>query len=288
VLSDFVQPETRRWHTVPRGTQVCDHVTFICDGAIRTAGVGGARDGNHYPGAVLGVPVNKRGARIHLLQAAENSEGMTEGAPYGRLVLHYENGETRQLELLFGIHGEDWLAKGNGRDPVADPNTRPAWVQKRSGDGMFIRLYHTALENPLPEYGITSVDFISPLREANLLLFALTIDDDPRPLAPSYGPGETLVDPGIERIVFSLHDSTGHPARGARLAWTVRGSRLRIDFPPFAANAEGEVIVEAPRRYVRQILYKASASDGSEASGTLNLRGLANTNVQLELESSEH
>src|SRR5258708_26900159 len=90
----FTQAETRRWRGVPHGTQVCDGVTFICNGAIRTAGLQSARDDLRYPGAVLGVPVRGRGSRLHLLHAAENTSDMLDVEPYGRLVLHYANGET--------------------------------------------------------------------------------------------------------------------------------------------------------------------------------------------------
>ena len=61
-LADFTSAETHRWRTAPRGTQMCDGVTFVCQGAIRTAGWNAARDGYRYPGAVLGLPVNRSGA----------------------------------------------------------------------------------------------------------------------------------------------------------------------------------------------------------------------------------
>src|ERR1051325_8567532 len=66
-LGGFFLPETHRGRTAPRGTQVCDGIAFVCQGAIRTAGWNAARDGNRYAGAVLGVPVNRGGGRIHLL-----------------------------------------------------------------------------------------------------------------------------------------------------------------------------------------------------------------------------
>src|SRR2546421_8159080 len=145
-LNAFVQPETRRWRGIPQGTQVCDNVTFICTGALRIAGLQAARDGNRYPGAVLGVPVDRRGTRLHLLQAAENAAEMIEGEAYARLVLHYANGEIRKLDLLFGIHGDDWFQnEADPNDVVADPNSKPAWIHRRKGDGKIIRIYHTIL-----------------------------------------------------------------------------------------------------------------------------------------------
>ena len=273
-LADFAAPETHRWRSVPRGIQVCDGVTFIGDGAVRTAGLNAARDGNHYPGAVLGVPVHRRGSRIHLLQAPENTLDMADGAAYGRMVTHYANGESRTFELLFGIHGDDWL-QGNRKqnDPVADPNTKLAWLQRRTGDGNIIRLYHTTFENPLPEVTIDTLDLVSPLSEANLLLFGLTIDDDSRPLKPSYGPGESIDDNPSDSITFTLHDTSGQPPNGATLQWTVQGPRIRIDFPPFPADAQAQIAIEVPRRSIGKIHYQAFARDGSSNSGDLTPDG---------------
>jgi len=269
-LADFTSAETHRWRTAPRGTQVCDGVTFVCQGAIRTAGWNAARDGNRYPGAVLGLPVNRSGARIHLLQAAENSLEAPDGTPYGRLMVHYANGETRRFELLLGVHGDDWLqGKHAPSNPVADPNSRVGWLQRRTGDGMWLRLYHSVLENPLPKVTIATVDFISPLSDPNLLLFGLTLDDDPRPLAASYGPGESIEEAVSDAITFTLQDATGRPMSGATLTWHAQGRRARIDFPPFPADALGQATIEIPRRGVRAISYEASARDGSITSGEL-------------------
>ena len=188
-LADFADQDTRSWQTVPRGTQVCDGVTFVCDGAIRTAGMS---YGKRYPGAVLDVPVHSRSTRIHLLQSSENSSGAMEGAPYGRIILHYANGESRRFDLLFAVHGRDWMTSPrNEQQPVLDENTKLGWSQLHPKKGMIIRFYHTTFANPLPDVEITSADFISPLHSANLLLFGLTVDNDPRPLAAPWQPDDT-------------------------------------------------------------------------------------------------
>jgi len=195
---------------------------------------------------------------------------MLDGEPYGRLVLHYANGETRKLEILFGIHGDDWVQDSASRnEPIADPNSKLAWVHRRTGDGTTIRLYHTILENPLPEFEVTAFDAISPLSEANLLLFGLTINDEPLKLGPSYGPGETLGDAPTKPIIFTLRDSMGKPVPDAKLIWTAQARRSRIDFPPFPADAQGEITIDVPRISIQAIQFKASAPDGSIAAGIL-------------------
>ena len=270
LLGKFTQPETRRWRSIPHGTQSCDGILFVCEGALRTAGFRAAREGNHYPGAILGIPVNRRGSRIHLLQAAENSLEMVEGVPYGRMVLHFENGESRKLDLQFGIHGADWLAReGEPAEQVADPNSRVAWTQRRAGDNSTIHLYHTVFENPLPDKMISSADCLSPMSEANLLLFGIAVSDEPRSLAHSYGPGETLADTAEEVLTFQLRNTGGQAVTEGSLSWSVEGPRGRIDFPPFHPDARGQISFEFARGAARRIQYQASEPSGAAASGEL-------------------
>jgi hypothetical protein len=236
---------------------------------------------------VLGVPVNRRGSRIHLLQSAENTLNMVEGAAYARIVLHYANGETRKLELLFGVHGDDWLqSKAHPNEPVADPNSRIAWSQRRAGDGRTVRCYHTMLESPVPEVPIVTMDFISALSEANLLLFGLSVDEDSRLLTPSYEAGEKMVDaPVIDPISLKLQNAAGQAVPGASLGWTALGPRIRIEFPAFPADAQGQITIEVPRGSIRQIEFKASAPDGSSVAGTLqpNTTGVFPPTVAVKL-----
>jgi len=270
-LAAFADRESQRWQSAPRGTQVCDGVAFVCSGAVRIAGLRAARDGKRFPGAVLGIPLGRRGSRVHLLQAAENAEEMSEGVPYGRIVLHYANGESKRVDLLLGMHGEDWLQrKGAPNEPLADPNSRLAWSQRRSGDGRMLRLYHTVMENPIPSTEITALDCISPLTEANLLVFGVAVDDDPRPLSPSHGAGEVVGDaPIFDLITFTLRDPSEQAAAGGKLAWTAVAPRAPIQFPAFPADLEGMVRLEVPRRAIKEIQYNATGTGGLGATGSL-------------------
>jgi hypothetical protein len=269
-LADFADQVTRRWGTVPRGTQVCDGVTFICEGAIRTAGLRAARDGKTYPGAVLDVPVRRRGARIHLLQSSENSLGAIAGAPYGRMALHYTNGQTHRIDLLFAAHGRDWMHNPRDPDqPVVDENTTVGWSEVNPRNGILIRFHHASFTNPLPDVEITSADFIAPLHSANLLLFGLTVDNDSRPLAAPWQPGDTSAIPATDRITVTLQDPAGQPLPGAALAWTAIAPRGQVDFPPLRADTQGRVPLEFQRGALQQIRYTATTADGKTINGEL-------------------
>ncbi len=161
---EFTSEESRKWGThVPHGTQVLDNVTFFVDGGLRVAGL----LAHKHPGALLGIPVRQRGTKIHLLQAAENvgsADAKIPGTIYGRLRFHFGNGQSRDTYLRYGVHGFDWFQVAKQlSNTVSDPNTADAWVEPRSDRKVFIRLHHTALENPFPNEEIMSFDVISPL-----------------------------------------------------------------------------------------------------------------------------
>jgi len=269
-LADFADQTTRAWQTVPQGTQVCNGVTFVCDGAIRFSGLRAARDGKTYPGAALDVPVRRQGSRIHLLQSSENSSGAIEGAPYGRMVLHYTNGQTRRFDLLYAAHGRDWMHNPRNPDqPVLDENTAVGWSQLHPRKGILLRFYHTTFANPLPDVEITSADFVSPLHSANLLLFGLTVDNDTRPLAAPWQPANPELIPPTDSITVTLQDATGRPLPGATLEWTAIALRGQVDFPPMRADAQGRVLLEFQQGALSQIRYTARAIGGKTTSGEL-------------------
>jgi hypothetical protein len=265
-LGQFTHAETRGWSSVPRGTQTVDNVTFVCDGAIRTAGLTSIWAAKDYPGAFVEVPVGRSGSKIHLLQASENKGGMREFLPYGRVVFRYANGETRQLDLLFGVHGRDWMSTVRAfEEPILDPNSRLGYTHK-SRSGVVVRFYHTIITNPLPKIPIVSADFISTLQKANLLLFGLTLDNDPAPLEPPY-PVTEKIPPNP--VIFQVQDERGKPMRNARVAW-VGMSREPVHFPAFPLDQRGEVKFDIPLRALESIHYTATAPGGLSASGDLS------------------
>jgi hypothetical protein len=169
----------------PTGMVVSDGVTFRCNGGVvRAKGLYALRQSPEARD-VLAVPVNRRGSRLHLLQAAENCMGAKPGVAYGRVRLHYGNGEAKDFELVHQVHGRDWWVdprKRGANDPLPHSDTTTGW-EKMTPDGYTIRLYHTRFENPLPSETIVSVDFLSGLGEPSLMVFGFTVSDEVRPLA---------------------------------------------------------------------------------------------------------
>lgn len=265
-LRGYITTDTWNWPDVPKGQVVCGGVPFQCEGAIRLTGLWGARRGNKHPGAVLGVPVRRQGAFVHLLQAAEYGWGPSNPRPYGKLVMHFAQGEPWSFYLLLGIHGLDWYGGPQTlEEQVADPNTRLGWYYQRR-DGTYRRFFHTVLVNPRPRDEIVSVDFVSPLDGPGLWVFGLTLSDQAPPLAPPL----QVPDLTPQRVLVTLRlvHASGAPALEASLAWQAIGPGFHIHFPPFPTDAEGRVVLDLPRGEVMQVAFTATASNGARASGS--------------------
>lgn len=256
--------ESRGWGDfVPHGTQVLNNVTFVCDGALRTAGL----RARGHPGAVLGIPIHRKGKKIHVLQAAENSPGNLIGSVYGRLRFNFGNGQSRELYLRFGIHGRDWFQlESQLAETVEDPNTEEAWVVENKGRKVWVRLFRTAVENPFPNEEVTTLDAISPLGGGNLLLFAVSTDNSPVRLEPP----EDWVPPEKLTLAFALQNGDGTPVAGGAVRWQAMLDRGVINFPPFPCDGSGRMSLDFPTHAIAQIRYTANDPQGLTLSGSVS------------------
>jgi len=215
------------------------------------------------------VPVQQRAACLHLLQAAENWRGASRGDPYGTVVLHFVNGETRAFYLRFLVHGMDWWGGPNTpQEAVSDPNTRLGWAFRKP-DGSYRRLFHTMFTNPLPAAALSTVAFVSPLENANLWLYGLTLSDDTAALAPD----ETQADVAANRslVTLLLQDAAGRAVTNAVVRWQAIGDDFQVGFPAFPADARGRVTLDLPPRFVVRVDYDARGAAWLPAKGAIEL-----------------
>src|SRR4051812_14245557 len=160
---------------LPRGEQTLGGVPFSLGGKVELTGLDAARHGEFRPSEIVGVPVNRKAQRIHVLHGALHGE--KDGTPLANIVFRYKNGETRTNRLSYGIHARDYLTERKARTSVlADPSSSIVWEQSiKSTNDIVARLYKTELENPLPDQEIASIGFYSLFNRATPLLFAVTI-----------------------------------------------------------------------------------------------------------------
>lgn len=112
-----------------------------------------------YPSRVDVIPVNQTCQELHFLHAAGNALYTAGDPEIGRYIVHYADGDRREIPIRIGQEVADWWASEKDRPYVI------AWVgenpeTRRRGKGDRIRLYKTSWPNPLPNVPIAAIDFI--------------------------------------------------------------------------------------------------------------------------------
>lgn len=163
-------------HDVPQGLKPFGGVMFDVRGLIVLASTNSlAVSGLALPEAVLGIPVGCKGRALHFLQAAA-FVGSSAGLKIGDYVMHYENGETRTADLIYGENMLDWWVNpAEGHVTKADEVWFGANTATRSR-GMQTRLIKYTWNNPMPDVKITVIDFVSNLTASSPMLVAITVE----------------------------------------------------------------------------------------------------------------
>ncbi len=163
-------------HDVPQGLKSFGGVLFDVRGVIVLAGSSSlAVSGLALPEAVMGIPVGRKGKAVDFLQAAA-FVGSAPGLKIGEYVMHYENGETRTADLIYGENELDWWVNpAEGHVTKADEvwSGSNAATRRR---GMKTRLIKFTWMNPMPEVTIKSIDFVSSLTTSSPMLVAISVE----------------------------------------------------------------------------------------------------------------
>jgi hypothetical protein len=163
-------------HDVPHGLHTFGGVLFDVRGVIVLAGTESlAVSGLALPEHVLGIPVGRKGKAVDFLQAAA-FVGTPAGTKIGEYVMHYENGETRTADLIYGENELDWwVHPAEGHVTQAEE----VWYGSNAATrrlGMRTRLIKFTWNNPLPNLKITTLDFVSALTTSSPMLLAITVE----------------------------------------------------------------------------------------------------------------
>lgn len=167
---------------LPKGIQTFAGVPFDVRGLIQLAGqnlyqeseMEDARKRAYYPEAVRNIIVGLKARKIHFLHAC--SWWAEENERIGEYVIHYGNGESRHIPILYLHSLRDWWTSPN--DPIPK-NAEIAWkgqnqATKKVGSNILIFKY--TWDNPLPDVNITAMDYASSLTTASPYLIAVTIE----------------------------------------------------------------------------------------------------------------
>ncbi len=159
-----------------RGAVKLDRVNLWFDVRGRIQ-VKGKRMRLPFPARVDGIKVDQQCRRVHFL--CGTVYGSSTGNEIGRFEVHYADGQSSQIRIIYGQDVQDWSSEP--QKPQTG-SARLAWEgasqagQSSQAQGRLVRLYHLKWENPLPEARIASLDFVSALADTAPFLIAITLE----------------------------------------------------------------------------------------------------------------
>ncbi len=126
--------------------------------------------GGDFPNRVDKIAVGRTCDRLQFLQACVFNEPT--GTEIGHYLVHYADGDTRRIPILYGADVLDW-----GR-PFGNPDEQPpptlAWTGKNAFYG--VQLFLRTWDNPKKDVAIERLDFVSAMGNAAPFLVAVTAE----------------------------------------------------------------------------------------------------------------
>jgi len=169
---------TETWKPITGLTELGDDLSFVSAGLHILEGVGfdtrgviqlcrSDPDWFQWPSRVE-IPLDRHLQRLHVLHGTVSVE--REGAVIGGYQLRYADGETRELEIRYGLDVRDWQS---ARDPR--PITAGHPVVWTTVTGAMVRLFTQVYDNPRPHVRVRHIDFISKNTGSAPFLIAMTV-----------------------------------------------------------------------------------------------------------------
>jgi len=171
---------------LPTGKHTYAGVPFDVEGSIQLMGGWLKHYHKTYPAEVDSIRIDRTCTKIHLLQGNGFIAYTNFDTLVSKLIIHYVDGSTRELDLVAGKQSFDWWAplfKSGVPEKYLQtaPGTERAWT----GSNAYIRewqpelslvLYKTTFDNPQPAVEISAVDFVSTETITCPFLVGLTVE----------------------------------------------------------------------------------------------------------------
>jgi hypothetical protein len=163
-----------------RGVQKLDGIEFDLRGLIQVSGSGGQNSRGPFPEVAKGIKVGLRSARLYFLHGTGFVD--REGQQIGSYTIHYADGQTNEIPIVYGEDVRDWWAyNGLARETK---RATVAWSGKNKAtqaNGLGLQLFRRAWENPRPEVVIDSIDFEASKARSIPFLIAITAEPPRKP-----------------------------------------------------------------------------------------------------------
>ncbi len=173
---------------LPAGTNIYGGVPFDVEGSIQLMGKWLQTYEKQYPLSVNSIPIHRKCAKIHVLHGACFVETKSFGTTVAKLVLHYENGSSKTIDMITGQQVFEWWGATYQTGVPASwwqraPNTELAWVGtndwmriNHSLDEVRVCLYRSSFDNPQPDVPISTMDYVSTMTMTCPFMVGLTVE----------------------------------------------------------------------------------------------------------------
>ena len=165
--------------TMPRGVATVGGVRFDLRGIV-------ALQGKQTQLRPMRANLTERAEGIQVGQAAKTLQFLhgtgwghaPHGTVIGKIVVHYQDGETAEIPIRTGVHVRDWFLNAQDRRQVSDGKL--VWVHSSPElSHRDIGVYLMTWENPRPDQVIQSLDYVSTMTDSAPFLLGVTLEGDP-------------------------------------------------------------------------------------------------------------
>jgi len=158
--------------------------------------IGGNREENKdMPLKVEGIKIGLKLRKLHFLHST--CWTAPEGTRIGSYIVHYQDGSTAEIPLVYGANIRNWWIHGEPRPDISQGKVAwrginpHAWGLTR----LRVQLYTWAWENPHPDKLVTTIDFTSSNTDCSPWVVAMTAETEAAaPAAEVRVPTEVIID----------------------------------------------------------------------------------------------
>ncbi|MFC1636452.1 hypothetical protein ACFL5Z_16605, partial [Planctomycetota bacterium] len=159
---------------LPRGIQTLDGIIFDIRGIVQLSGQQAERELSvQFPEEVANITVRQKGQKIHFLHGCGWIS--PKETTVGTYVIHYANGQTRSVPIVYGVDVRDWWMN-EGDMSGSKPNIVWTGENHSAPDGPPIGVCKTTWVNPLSDVEIDHIDYQSTMKNSAPFLIAITIE----------------------------------------------------------------------------------------------------------------
>ena len=180
-LTDFYNGAlARAWHpgppennlsALPTGLLQLGGAVFDVRGVVQLAGLDLLRAGGRFPQQISGIRIGQTCHQLHFLHAA--GWQAHDGTRIGTYLIHYADGRTQAVPIIYGEDVRDWNAGGDSSNKLKRATVVWSGMNKQSRP---VRLFKSTWVNPWPTAEISVIDYVSAMERAAPFLVAITVE----------------------------------------------------------------------------------------------------------------